>query len=108
MKNYSELVIHFICPQGVMEDVGRHSLEQPRAAIVAVNPMKRACRKRYERLRVEGPLVPYFGAYFEHLADQGYAQVTFWKKTFLISEFSRWLNKEAISVDRITGRRSKA
>jgi len=91
-----------------MEDVGRHSLEQPRAAIVAVNPMKRACRKRYERLRAEGPLVPYFGAYFEHLADQGYAQVTFWKKTFLISEFSRWLNKEAISVDRITADHERA
>ncbi len=85
-----------------MRDVGRHSLVEPRAAGAVVFPMTRAFRKRYERLRVEGPLAPYLEAYSEYLADQGYSQVSFWKKTFLISEFSRWLNKENISVDEIT------
>jgi site-specific recombinase XerD len=51
---------------------------------------------------VEGPLAPYFEPYAESLANQGYSQVSYWKKTFLISEFSRWLSREGISVDQIT------
>jgi len=65
-------------------------------------PMHRACRKRRSRLRVEGPLAPYFEPYFEYLADRGYSQVSYWKKTFLISEFSRWLGKGRIAVGEIT------
>ena len=52
--------------------------------------------------------MPYFESYLEHLADQGYAQVTFRKKAFPISEFSRWLSKEGISVDRITADHERA
>jgi len=51
---------------------------------------------------VEGPLAPYFEPYAEYLADQGYSQVSYWKKTFLINEFSRWLSREGLSVDEIT------
>ena len=51
---------------------------------------------------VEGPLAPYFEPYAEYLADEGYSQVSYWKKTFLISEFSRWLSREGISVEEIS------
>lgn len=44
----------------------------------------------------------YFEPYAEYLADQGYSQVSYWKKTFLVSEFSRWLGKKKISADAIT------
>src|ERR1700722_4469539 len=67
-----------------------------------VFPMNRASRKRRSRLLVEGPLAPYFEPYAEYLAGQGYSQVSFWKKTFLINEFSRWLSQKGISVDEIT------
>jgi integrase/recombinase XerD len=66
-----------------------------------VFPMNRASRKRRSRLLVEGPLAPYFEPYAKYLADEGYWQVSYWKKTFLISEFSRWLSREGISVDEI-------
>jgi len=66
-----------------------------------VSPMNRATRKRRSRLVVEGPLVPYFELYAEYLADRGYSQVSYWKKTFLISEFSRWLGRKGISVGEI-------
>lgn len=64
--------------------------------------MQRACRKRPVRLRVEGPLAPYQGAYAEYLADRGYSQVSYWKKTFLISEFSRWLGAQGVAAGEIT------
>jgi site-specific recombinase XerD len=51
---------------------------------------------------VEGPLAPYFEPYAEYLAERGYSQVSYWKKTFLINEFSRWLSQEGLSVDEIT------
>ena len=66
--------------------ISRHSLVQAEPANV-VFPMNRACRKRRSRLVVEGPLAPYFEPYAEYLADQGYSQVSYWKKTFLINEF---------------------
>jgi integrase/recombinase XerD len=65
--------------------------------------MNKACRKRRSRLRVEGPLSLYFEPYSEYLADRGYSQVSYWKKTFLISEFSRWLGQEHIAASEITG-----
>jgi len=64
--------------------------------------MNRACRKRPCRLRAEGPLAPYLEPYAEYLAERGYSQVSFWKKTFLINEFSRWLEREGVSVGEIT------
>ena len=51
--------------------------------------MNRAHRKRISRLHAEGPLAPFLESYSEFLADQGFSQISFWKKTFLISEFSR-------------------
>jgi integrase/recombinase XerD len=71
-------------------------------------PMQRACRKRASRLRVEGPLAPYFEPYAEHLADRGYSQVSYWKKTFLISEFSRWLGVHVIEAGKITAEHGAA
>lgn len=71
-------------------------------------PMQRACRKRASRLRVEGPLAPYFEPYAEHLADRGYSQVSYWKKTFLISEFSRWLGVQGIEAGKITAEHGAA
>jgi integrase/recombinase XerD len=79
----------------------------PDAADVG-SPMNRAIRKRRSRLLVEGPLVPYFELYAESLADQGYSQVSYWKKTFLISEFSRWLSREGISVREIAAAHEEA
>jgi integrase/recombinase XerD len=76
-------------------------LVRPEPADVVI-PMNRACRKRRSRLVVEGPLAPYFEPYAEYLAERGYSQVSYWKKTFLINEFSRWLSREGISVDEIT------
>ena len=57
---------------------------------------------------VEGPLAPYLEPYAEYLADRGYSQVSYWKKTFLINEFSRWLSCEGISVDEITSEHEEA
>jgi hypothetical protein len=34
--------------------------------------------------------------------DQGFSQISFWKKTSLISEFSRWLNDKKITLEKIT------
>lgn len=70
--------------------------------------MQQACRKRLSRLRVEGPLAPYFEPYAEYLADRGYSQVSYWKKTFLISEFSRWLGEERIAAGEITAEHEAA
>lgn len=70
--------------------------------------MNRASRKRRSRLLVEGPLAPYFEPYAEYLADQGYSQVSYWRKTFLINEFSRWLSREDIPVDEITSEHEEA
>lgn len=64
--------------------------------------MNRACRKRPCRLRAEGPLAPYLEPYAEYLAERGYSQVSFWKKTFLINEFSRWLERKGVLVGEIT------
>jgi integrase/recombinase XerD len=57
---------------------------------------------------VEGPLARYFEPYAEYLANQGYSQVSYWKKTLLISEFSRWLSREGISVDEIASAHEEA
>lgn len=65
--------------------------------------MNRACRKRPCRLRAEGPLAPYFELYSEYLADRGYSQISFCKKTFLVSEFSLWLEREGVPVSKIAG-----
>ncbi len=77
-------------------------------SIVPIDPMSRACRKRFSRLRAEGPLAPFLASYSESLADQGFSQVSFLKKTFLISEFSRWLNQKNITVCKITAEHQKA
>ena len=82
------------------EPVGIVLVDRSRPALVW--RMQRACRKRPVRLRVEGPLAPYLEPYAEYLADRGYSQVSYWKKTFLISEFSRWLGEERVSVSEIT------
>ena len=61
-------------------------------------PMNRAGRKRRSPLRVEGPLALYFEPYSEYLANRGYSQISYWKKTFLINECSRWLEQETIAA----------
>ena len=60
--------------------------------------MNRACRKRPCRLLIEGPLAPYFEPYSEYLAGRGYSQVSYWKKTFIVSDFSRWLGREGVAA----------
>jgi site-specific recombinase XerD len=57
---------------------------------------------------VEGPLARYLEPYAEYLAHRGYSQVSYWKKTFLINEFSRWLSREDIPVDEITSKHEEA
>lgn len=81
------------------EPVGIILVDWSRPALV--RRMQRACRKRPVRLRVEGPLAPYLGPYAEYLADRGYSQVSYWKKTFLVSEFSRWLGEQQIGAGEI-------
>ncbi|MDP2373604.1 tyrosine-type recombinase/integrase [Reyranella sp.] len=73
-----------------------------------VRPMQQAYRKRRSRLRVEGPLAPYLEPYAEHIAERGYSQVSYWKKTFLISEFSRWLGEERIAAGEIAAEHEAA
>jgi integrase/recombinase XerD len=85
-----------VLPRGTVGIVWVH-----REPAGVVSPMNRATRKRRSRPLVEGPLAPYFERYAEYLANQGYSQVSYWKKTFLISEFSRWLSREGISVGEI-------
>jgi site-specific recombinase XerD len=63
--------------------------------------MRRACRKRPAQLQVEGPLAPYFEPYSEYLAGRGYSQVSYWKKTFIVSDFSRWLGQAGVSAGEI-------
>ncbi|MDE2135001.1 MAG: tyrosine-type recombinase/integrase [Alphaproteobacteria bacterium] len=46
-------------------------------------------------------MAPYFEPYSEYLADRGYSQVSYWKKTFFISEFSRWLGMKRIAANAI-------
>lgn len=70
--------------------------------------MNRADRKRRSRLRVEGPLAPYFEPYSKYLAERGYSQVSYWKKTFLVSEFSRWLARENIAASEIKAEHEEA
>lgn len=70
--------------------------------------MNRACRKRPYRLGAEGPLVPYLGPYAEYLANQGYSQVMFWKKTNLVTAFSRWLQQGGVAINEITGEHEDA
>lgn len=57
---------------------------------------------------VEGPLARYMEPYAEYLAHRGYSQVSYWKKTFLINEFSRWLSREDIPVNKITSEHEEA
>lgn len=70
--------------------------------------MSRACRKRPSRLHAEGPLAPYLEPYAEYLADHGYSQVTFWQKTYVVAEFSRWLHRGGIAINEITGEHEEA
>ena len=53
-------------------------------------------------------MAPFLESYSEFLADQGFSQISFWKKTFLISEFSRWLNDKKIAVGKITAEHDRA
>ena len=99
--DYAALRVHVLPFRGIFEDVGRHSLVRAEPAD-AVFPMSRACRKRPSRLQAEGPLAPYLEPYAEYLAGRGYSQVSYWKKTFLINEFSRWLGRKGILADEIT------
>ena len=57
---------------------------------------------------VEGPLARYLEPYAEYLAHRGYSQISYWKKTFLINEFSRWLSREDIPVNKITSKHEEA
>jgi hypothetical protein len=70
--------------------------------------MNRAGRKRRSWLQLEGPLAPYFEPYSEYLADRGYSQVSYWKRTFLVNEFSRWLAQEKIAAGEITAEHEEA
>ncbi len=53
-------------------------------------------------------MAPYFEPYSEYLADRGYSQVSYWKKTFFISEFSRWLGEKRIAAGAITAKHKEA
>ena len=70
--------------------------------------MKAPCRKRLLRLRAEGPLAPFLQDYMTHLVGQGFSQVCFWKKTFLIAEFSRWLKRQNVPVVKVTDAHPRA
>src|SRR5262245_46727530 len=93
--DYAEFRVHLLPFRDIFREISRHSLVQGEPADV-VFPMNSACRKRRSRLVAEGPLAPYFEPYAEYLANQGYSQVSYWRKTFLINEFSRWLSREGI------------
>jgi integrase/recombinase XerD len=97
------LCFECIVPSPLVKSTELVGIVLPAASGTALGwPMHRASRKRHARLRVEGPLAPYFGSYSEYLAGCGYSQVAFWHKTFLINEFSRWLEKEGIAAGEIT------
>jgi hypothetical protein len=34
----------------------------------------------------------------EYLAGRGYSQVSYWKKTFIVSDFSRWLGRDVAAI----------
>jgi hypothetical protein len=52
-------------------------------------------------------LAPYFGPYSEYLAGRGYSQVSYWKKTFIVSDFSRWLGQEGVAAGEIRAEREE-
>jgi len=91
--------------RGILIGIVRLSRSQSTLSVFSMN---RACRKRRSRLRVEGPLAPYFEPYSEYLAERGFSQVSYWKKTFLVSEFSRWLAQEKIAASEITAEHEEA
>ena len=93
--------MHLSSPHGYLRDVSRHSLAETKPDDVVAFAMSRARRKRRSRLRVEGPLAPYFEPYSEYLASRGYSQECYWKKTFIVSDFSRWLGQRGIAVGEI-------
>jgi len=66
------------------------------------------CRQRFHRLRAEGPLAPFLHSYSVFLVDQGFSQVTFWLKTFLISEFSCWLSRKNVALSDVTSEHERA
>lgn len=53
-------------------------------------------------------MAPYFEPYSEYLADRGYSQISYWKKTFLINEFSRWLERKKIAAREIRAEHQEA
>lgn len=107
VQNYAELDVHMRPFRGVALELDRHSPAQIRHASKEV-AMSRACRKRPVRLHAQGPLVPYLEPYAEYLADHGYSQVAFWKKTYLVAEFSRWLHRGGTAINEITGEHEEA
>jgi integrase/recombinase XerD len=64
--------------------------------------MKVPYQKRLSRLHIEGPLAPFLQPYTAHLAEQGFAQISIWRKTFLLGEFSQWLKRRQVSAEHIT------
>jgi site-specific recombinase XerD len=59
-------------------------------------------QERFSRLRIEGPLTPFLQPYRAHLAEQGFAQISVWRKTYLIGEFSQWLKRRKVSIEHLT------
>lgn len=72
------------------------------------NCMKAPCRKRLSRLHIDGPLVPFLRPYMDHLAEQGFSQVSFLKKTLLMSEFSKWLKEKNLGAGDISADHASA
>jgi integrase/recombinase XerD len=70
--------------------------------------MKVPCQKRLPTLCIEGPLAPFLQPYLAHLAEQGFAQISIWRKTFLLGEFSQWLKRRQVSAEHITADHSCA
>lgn len=65
-------------------------------------------QKRLSRLHVEGPLAPFLQTYVAYLAEQGFAQISIWRKTFLLGELSQWLNRRQVATEHITADHTRA
>jgi site-specific recombinase XerD len=68
--------------------------------------MSSVCRKR--GLWTEGPFAPFLQSYSIFLVDQGFSQVAFYNKTFVVSQFSRWLKGRNITLGEVTAEHERA
>ena len=89
--------MHLVCSYAKLAEISRHSFVQSKPAD-AVLAYEQSRSKEALSAPGRGSLALYFETYSEYLANRGYSQVSYRKKTFLISEVSLRLGEETIAA----------